>query len=91
MVVTTGCGAFAFATPLRVDTLIEFAVDEVLGPRAPKDKRERTLRSTLAGFRAGTFVIDVDGRFFERLDETVMCAGVARLRFFLRHAVRTTT
>jgi hypothetical protein len=91
IVVTTSCEAFALATPLRVETLIALAVDEALGPRAPRDKRERTLRSTLASFRAGAFHIDVDGRLVERIDETIMCAGVATLRFFLRRGVRTTT
>jgi hypothetical protein len=88
-IATTGCSAFALATPLRIETLIGLAVDESLGPRAPKDKRERTLRATLAGFRAGTFLLDIDGRFFDRLDDTVMCAGTATLRFFLRRGVRS--
>lgn len=90
-IVMTGCGAFALATPLRVETLIELAVSEALGPRAPQDKRERTMRSTLAGFRAGAYRVDVDGRFVDRLDDTIVCAGTVTLRFFLRRSVRTTT
>jgi hypothetical protein len=90
-IVTTGCSAFALGTPLRVDALIRLAVNEALGARAPQDKRERTLRSTLAGFRAGNFLLDIDGRFFDQLDQTVMCAGTVTLRFFLRRSVRTTT
>jgi hypothetical protein len=91
MIVATGSSAFALGTPLRVDALIRMAVNEALGPRAPQDRRERMLRSTLAGVRAGSFLLDIDGRFFDRLDDTVMCAGTATLRFFLRRSVRTTT
>lgn len=91
MIVTTGSGAFALATPMRVETLVRLAVTEALGPRAPQDKRDRVLRSTLAGFRAGTFLLDIDGRLFERLDDTVMCSETVTLRFFLRRSVRTTT
>ncbi len=87
----TGCAAFALATPMRVEKLIELAVYEALGPRAPRDKRERTLRSTLAGFRNGAYRVDVDGRFVDHLNDTVMCAGTVTLRFFLRRSVRTTS
>jgi hypothetical protein len=83
-IVTSACGAFAFATPLRVEHLILLAVGEALGTRAPQDKRERVLRSTLAGLRAGEFVVDVDGRRFERAEDVVVCAGTATLRFFAR-------
>lgn len=91
MVVTTGSGAFALATPMRVETLVRLAVTEALGPRAPQDKRDRVLRSTLAGLTAGTFLLDVDGRLFDRLDDTVLCSEIATLRFFSRRGVRTTT
>lgn len=81
-IVTSACGAFAYATPLRVEHLISLAVGAALGTRAPQDKRERVLRSTLAGLRAGEFTVDVDGRRFERPDDVVVCAGIANLRFF---------
>lgn len=90
MISATGSAVFALATPLRVEALVRLAVDEALGPRAPKDKRERTLRTTLAGLRKGTFILDIDGRLFNGLDEIVVCAETATLRFFLRRSVRTT-
>lgn len=78
----TANGAFALATPLRVDTLVALAVTQALGARAPRDKRERSIRATLAGLAAGEFVVDVDGRTFERPDDVVVCTGTATLRFF---------
>jgi hypothetical protein len=75
-------GTFALATPLRVDELLALAVREALGTRAPQDKLERVIRSTLAGLRAGKFAVDVDGRLFERADDVVVCSGSAALRFF---------
>jgi hypothetical protein len=81
-IVTTACSAFAFATPLRVDALLELAIREALGTRAPRDKRERAVRTTLAGFRAGKFVVDVDGRLYDRPDAVVVATGVVSLRFY---------
>ena len=78
----TACGAFALATPLRVEQLLRLAVYEVLGTRAPQDKRERGVRAALAGLRDGSFVIDVDGKIFECPDDVVVCSGTATLRFF---------
>jgi O-acetyl-ADP-ribose deacetylase (regulator of RNase III) len=80
--VTSGASAFACATPLRVDRLIALAIREALGKRAPLDKRERSIRRTMDAFAAGEFVVDVDGRLFDRPDAVVVCAGVATLRFF---------
>lgn len=81
-VAQTACGAFALATPLRVDELLTVAVREALGMRAPQDKRDRVLRATLAGFEAGQFVVDIDGRIYDRPESVVLCAGAVRLRFF---------
>jgi hypothetical protein len=78
---TASC-AFALATPLRVDRLLALAIAQALGARAPADKRARGISTTLAGFAAGKFVVDVDGRIFRRPDEVVVCAGTATLRFF---------
>ncbi len=78
----TASGAFALATPLRVDRLIALAIAQSLGSRAPQDKRERSIRTNLNAFRAGKFVVDVDGRIYDRPDSVVVCSGVATLRFF---------
>ncbi len=80
----TASAAFALATPLRVRDLLTAAVVEALGPRAPQDKRERAIRSTLAGLAESTFVVEIDGRVYDDPDEVVVCAGTATLRFFLR-------
>jgi hypothetical protein len=80
--VTTGASAFVLATPVRVATLIELAIARILGHRAPADKRDRALRATLAGLRAGTFHLDVDGRWVDDPDRVVVCSGSATLRFF---------
>jgi hypothetical protein len=82
IVETTGSAAFALATPLRADQLVALAVEEALGARAPQDKRERTLRTVLAGFSAGDFILDIDGRLFAKPSEVVVCAKSATLRFF---------
>jgi hypothetical protein len=81
-VVATGSCAFAFATPIRIDRLLALAIREALGVRAPEDKRQRNIRTTLAGFAAGKFVVDVDGRIYDRPEAVVLCSGVATLRFF---------
>jgi len=89
-IAATRSEAFALATPLRVEELLKLAVYEALGSRAPQDKRERGLRATLAGLRAGRFVVDVDGRLFGRVDDVVLCSGTATLRFFsteVRHSL----
>jgi len=75
------------ATPLRVGDLLTAAVLEALGPRAPQDKRERVVRSTLDGFGSGTFVVEIDGRVYDDADEVAVCSGTAILRFFLRRAL----
>ncbi len=81
-VARTANSAFALATPLRVEQLLVLAVHEAHGARAPADKRERGIRTVLEGLRAGKFVVDVDGRIYERGDDVVVCAGTATLRFF---------
>ena len=81
-VAATSSGTFALATPLRVDRLLALAVTQALGSRAPHDKRERSVRTNLAAFVAGRFVVDIDGRIYDRPDAVVVCSGVATLRFF---------
>ena len=78
----TASGAFALATPIRIDRLLGFAVRETLGPRAPDDMRDRVTRRTVAGLRDGSFVVYVDGRPFDRPDSVAVCEGVVELRFF---------
>jgi hypothetical protein len=87
-VALTASTAFALATPLRVADLVTAAVLEALGPRAPQDKRERVLRSTLAGLAEGTYVLEIDGRLYRHPDEIAVCSGTASLRFFHRRALR---
>lgn len=85
--VTAGASAFVLVTPVRVVTLLEIAIARVLGRRAPPDKRDRTLRATLAGLRAGTFSLHIDGREIDDPDRIVVCSGgAATLRFFARRA-----
>lgn len=84
---STASTAFALATPLRVEDLLRTAVIEALGPRAPQDKRERVIRSTLDGLLAGTFVVEIDGRVYEEPDDVAVCSGTVTLRFFLRRAI----
>jgi hypothetical protein len=81
-IASTACSAFAYATPLAVERILELAVREALGTRAPSDKRERGVRSTLAAFRAGKFVVDIDGRIYDKADAIVVACGVLSLRFF---------
>ena len=87
-VARTASAAFALATPLRVRDLLTAAVVEALGPRAPQDKRERVVRSTLAGLAEATYVVEIDGRVYHDPDDVVVCSGTATLRFFLRRALR---
>jgi len=81
-------GVFALATPLRIDRLIELAVCEALGARSPSDKRERSVRKALGDFARGAYVVDVDGRVFDRGEAVAVCSGVATLRFFLAEGKR---
>jgi hypothetical protein len=90
VITETSNSAFALATPLRVDALLSLAVSHALGSRAPQDKRERGIRATLDAFRAGKFVVDIDGRIFERPDAVVVFAGVVTLRFFSTEPDRRT-
>ncbi|GAC1392385.1 MAG: hypothetical protein NVSMB31_10490 [Vulcanimicrobiaceae bacterium] len=82
-IATTACAAFAAATPLRIEKVVELAVKESQGARAPADKVQRSISSTLAGLYAGNFTVDVDGRTFASPDDVVVCAGCANVRFFL--------
>jgi len=77
-----GSVAFALATPLRVRALVEMAIREAIGARAPHDKFLRTIRCTLAGLAAGDFTVDIDGRVFADPDAVVVCEGIADVRFF---------
>lgn len=89
--VTAGASAFALVTPVRVATLLEIAIARVLGRRAPPDKRDRTLRATLAGLRAGTFALHVDGREIDDPERIVVCSGSATLHFFARRPAHVTS
>lgn len=81
-VAATACEVFALATPLRVDQLLALAIGEAIGSRAPADKRERSIRRALAGFRAGDFVVDIDGRIHDRPETIAVCSGTITVRFF---------
>ncbi|MBV8689860.1 MAG: hypothetical protein JOZ59_07135 [Candidatus Eremiobacteraeota bacterium] len=81
---STACAAFALATPLRIDQIIALAVREAQGAKAPVDRIARCIRTTLAGFYAGHFFVDVDGRAFGDPRAVVMCERWANVRFFLR-------
>jgi len=83
-VTRTASAAFALATPLRVGDLLTAAVIEALGPRAPQDKRERVIGSTLQGLLNGTYVVEIDGRVYTDPDDVTVCSGTATLRFFHR-------
>jgi hypothetical protein len=85
-VATTASAAFALATPLRVAEVVRLAVLTALGPRAPQDKRERVLRRTFDGFHSREYVVEIDGRIAEDLEEVVVCAGIAVCRFFSRRS-----
>ncbi|MBV9440541.1 MAG: hypothetical protein JOZ24_11160 [Candidatus Eremiobacteraeota bacterium] len=74
--------AFALVTPLRVADLLRAGVIEALGPRAPQDKRERVVRTTLDGLAAGTYALEIDGRRYGDPDDVVVCSGTVTLRFF---------
>ena len=80
---TGGSGAFALATPLRIRDLLNFAVREAIGSRAPHDKFSRSMHRTLAGLAAGDFIVDVNGRGFSDAEVVVVCEGTVDIRFFL--------
>ncbi|MDQ2679655.1 MAG: hypothetical protein M3Y21_01340 [Candidatus Eremiobacteraeota bacterium] len=82
-VAQSGSAAFALATPLRVATLVAMAVREAIGARAPADRFQRNLRTTLTGLRDGRYRVVIDGRVFQKSDAVVVCAGIADVRFFL--------
>ena len=86
--VTANATAFALATPIRVATLLELAIARVLGHRSPPDKRDRALRTTLAGLRSGSFFVDVDGQRIDDPDRVIVCSGSATLRFFALRGVK---
>jgi hypothetical protein len=89
--VTAGASAFAMVTPIRAATLIELAIARVLGRRAPADKCARAIGTTLAGLRAGSFALDIDGRLIDDPDDVIVCSGgTATLRFFARRTVTST-
>ncbi len=90
-VAATASSAFAHATPIRVDRLLALAVGQACGARAPQDKRDRSIRAALDGFRAGKFMIDIDGRLFDRPEAIVVCSGSATLRFFFAEPARRAT
>ena len=90
-VAATASSAFAHATPIRVDRLLALAVGQACGARAPQDKRDRSIRTALDGFRAGKFMIDIDGRLFDRPEAIVVCSGSATLRFFFAEPARQAT
>ncbi len=84
-IAATECSVFAHATPIRIERLLALAILEALGARAPQEKRARAIRTTLAGFYAGFFTVEVDGRLFDDPAATVVCGNVATLRFFAKH------
>jgi len=86
-----GSGAFALVTPLRIRDVLEFAVREAVGLRAPHDKFTRSVHRTLAGLAAGDYIVEINGRRFADADQVVVCERTADVRFFLtrrRSAIR---
>lgn len=81
-IAATASEVFALATPLRVDQLLALAIVEAIGARAPADKRERSIRRVLGAFRAGEFVVDIDGRIYDRAEAIAVCSGTITVRFF---------
>lgn len=82
-VACSGSGAFALATPVRVQDVVSLAVREAIGARAPQDTFARSLRATLAGLSTGRFTIDINGRLFHDADDVVVCGETVDVRFFL--------
>ena len=68
---------------MRLDKVVELAVKEAQGQRAPADKVRRTIQTTLDGLCSGQFTVDVDGRTFANPHDVVVCAQSAVVRFFL--------
>lgn len=89
-VASSGSGAFALGTPLRVRDLLSLAVREAIGNRAPADKFARSLRAILLGLSNGHFTVAINGRTYGDAEKVVMCDSTADVRFFLstRHAVQ---
>ncbi len=83
-----GSAAFALATPLLVHQLLGLAVRATIGKRAPQDIFARSMHRTLAGLRAGDYLVEVDGRIFRNPDAVVVCGDTAAVRFFLRQPAR---
>lgn len=79
---SSGSGAFALATPIRVRDLLSLAVREAIGLRAPDDKFARSLRTTLLGLSSGRFTVDINGRLFNDADDVVVCGDTADVRFY---------
>lgn len=82
-VACSGSGAFALATPVRVQDVVSLAVREAIGARAPQDAFARSLRATLAGLSTGRFTLDINGRLFRNADDVVVCGETVDVRFFL--------
>lgn len=74
---------------MRLDKVVELAVKEAQGQRAPADKVARTIATTLAGLAAGHFTVDVDGRTFSDPHAVIVCAGRADVRFFMASRTRS--
>lgn len=89
-ITASASGVFARATPLRIDRLLVLAILEALGPRAPQDKRDRAIRTALAGFRTKCFSIDVDGRLYDDPSDVIVCADAVTLRFFAKRGAAKT-
>jgi type II secretory pathway component PulC len=72
--------------------VLEFAVREAVGLRAPPDKFSRSVHRTRAGLAAGDFIVEINGRRFADAETVVVCEKIADVRFFLtrrRAAIRT--
>lgn len=82
---------FALATPMRVRDLLELAVVQALGKRAPAERRERHLETTLTGLALRKFSVDIDGRIFDDPEACVVCSGTVAMRFFASSSNRFST
>jgi hypothetical protein len=80
--ITSQNPVFALVTPMRVRELLELAVTQALGKRAPADKRERNLAQTVAGLASRRFAVDIDGKLYDDPEACVACSGTVTLRFF---------
>ena len=79
---TSQSPVFALATPMRVRELLQLAIEQALGKRAPADKRERNLATTLEGLVLRQFALDIDGRLYDDPDTCIVCSGTVTMRFF---------